>query len=793
MDKLSNKYKISITPKAFAESVVTDGKVRFSVLCDGLIRIEYSENCEFEDRATQTVFNRQFDKVDFKVKKDDAAISIITDRITLTYLRGKEFATNTLYAHFHGIRSSYNCYWHYGMSKRWNLKGTARTLDNVDGATILDDGIMSLDGFAELDDSKSLIVNENGWVEERICENIDFYLFAYKDDYYTALKAFYKLTGNVPLLPRYALGNMWSKYYPYTQDEYMELMERFKSEKYPFSVAVLDMNWHITDVDSKYGTGWTGYTWDKKLIPNYKKLLCDLHDRNMAVTLNIHPADGVREYEEMYPKMAEKMGVNDGGTIEFDSTNPNFIEKYFEVLLNTYDRDGVDFWWIDWQQGGTSKFKNFDPLWMLNHYHTIDKIKNGKRGLILSRYAGMGSHRYPLGFSGDTIMSWESLDFQPYFTATAANAGYTWWSHDLGGHMLGAKDDELIARWIQFGVFSPVCRLHSSDNFLMGKEPWNYDEVTERSMKKFLQLRHALVPYLYTMNYRNHSEGEPLIVPLYYDYPDEQYGAYDNAYRNEYKFGSEMIVMPITKKSDPITRMGNVKMLIPEGIWFDFFNGRKYNGKKSINLYRNIYEMPVLVKAGGIIPMTDGEPTNDVSNPKQLKVKVFAGLDNSFEMYEDAGEGLGYENGEYVSTVFEIKHSEKPVFTINEPVGVKSLIPDKRDYRVEFVGYTECGKFSVTENGIEKEFECNGNCVTIKNVVGEVKIFFEEKVVVKNNSNDDVYDFLLHCQGDNKMKVSIYNLIKNGADITDILLFFENNDVDNNFKMAVIELLTAER
>lgn len=251
--------------------------------------------------------------------------------------------------------------------------------------------------------------------------------------------------------------------------------------------------------------------------------------------------------------------------------------------------------------------------------------------------------------------------------------------------------------------------------------------------------------------------------------------------------------MPITKKSDPITRMGNVEMLVPDGIWFDFFNGRKYNGKKSINLYRNIYEMPVLVKAGGIIPMTDGEPTNDVSSPKQLKVKVFAGVDNSFEMYEDAGEGLEYENGEYVTTVFEIKHSAKPVFTINEPVGVKSLIPDKRDYRVEFVGYTECGKFSVTENGIEKEFECNGNCVTIKNVVGEVKIFFEEKVEIKNNTNDDVYDFLLHSQGDNRMKVSIYNLIKNGADITDILLFFENNDVDNNFKMAVIELLTAER
>lgn len=793
MNKVSNKYKISTTPKAFDEAVVTDENVRFTVLCDGLIRIEYSENGVFEDRATQTVLNRQFDKVNFEVRKDDESISIITDRITLTYLRGKEFAKNTLYAHFYGKRATFDCYWRYGMSEKWNLKGTARTLDFFEGETKIENGIMSLDGFAVLDDSKSLIINEDGWIEERTGENIDLYLFAYKDDYYTALKAFYKLSGNVPLLPRYALGNMWSRNWKYTQDEYIELMDRFKKENLPFSVAVVDMDWHIVDVEEKYGTGWTGYTWNKKLFPDYKKFLSSLHERKMAVTLNLHPADGVRPYEVMYPEMAEAMGALDGNTIEFECTDKNFIEKYFEILHNPYDKAGVDFWWIDWQQGKISKYSGLDPMWVLNHYHTIDKNIQGKRGMIMSRYAGIGSHRYPIGFSGDTMIKWETLDFQPYFTATAANAGYTWWSHDLGGFIGGSRDDELTARWVQFGVFSPICRLHSVDNPLLGKEPWNFDEMTEKSMRKFLRLRYRLLPYLYTMNYRNYSEGTPLTAPLYYDYPDEQYGAYDKAYRNEYKFGSEMLAMPITKKSDPITRMGNVKMFIPNGIWFDFFNGRKYSGKKSINIYRNIYEMPVFVKAGGIIPMTDGELTNDVSNPSKLKVKVFAGADNSFEMYEDAGEGFGYENGEYVKTVFELKHSESPIFTINEPVGDKSLIPDKRDYCVEFVGYTDCGKFVVTENGTEKEFECNDNCITIKDVVGTVKVAFAEDVEIKENNRNDVYDFLLHCQGDNEIKVSIYNLLKNGADITDILLFFENNDVDKNLKYAVIELLTAER
>ena len=106
---------------------------------------------------------------------------------------------------------------------------------------------------------------------------------------------------------------------------------------------------------------------------------------------------------------------------------------------------------------------------MLNHYHYLDSGRRGNRRLTFSRYAGLGSHRYPIGFSGDTVISWDSLDFQPYFTATASNVGYGWWSHDIGGHMKGTKDDELATRWVQLGVFSPINRLHSLIIYLVEK------------------------------------------------------------------------------------------------------------------------------------------------------------------------------------------------------------------------------------------------------------------------------------------------------------------------------------
>ena len=149
--------------------------------------------------------------------------------------------------------------------------------------------------------------------------------------------------------------------------------------------------------------------------------------------------------------------------IDFDPADPAFLEAYLEVLHHPLEAEGVDFWWLDWQQGGVTRIPGLDPLWLLNHFHFLDSGRaTAGAPLTFSRYAGVGSHRYPIGFSGDTVITWASLDFQPYFTATASNVGYGWWSHDIGGHFFGGKDDELTVRWTQLGVFSPIMRLHSS-------------------------------------------------------------------------------------------------------------------------------------------------------------------------------------------------------------------------------------------------------------------------------------------------------------------------------------------
>ena len=493
-------FKVKTNPAACGENIVLGDCYRISVLTDGLIRLEYQENGHFEDRPSQMAWNRDFKPTRYRVIKTEDGIEILTKRIHLIYDE-KKFSKNGLSIQVIGNLSAYHSIWHYS-EEIHDLKGTARTLDEVDGSTELEHGVLSRFGYSVLDDGKSMLLTEDGWVEPRCGGGEDIYFFGYGHDYLECLKDFYYLSGRSPMLPRFALGNWWSRYYKYTEESYLALMDRFEREDIPFTVAVIDMDWHLVDIDPKYGSGWTGYTWNRSLFPDPKRFLQTLHKRGMRTTLNVHPAEGVRGFEEMYPDMARALGVDweKEDPINFDIADPAFLEAYLEYAHHPYEEMGVDFWWVDWQQGNNSKIPGLDPLWMLNHYHFLDSKREGKRPMTFSRYAGPGSHRYPVGFSGDTITTWESLDFQPYFTANASNIGYGWWSHDIGGHMRGYKDDEMEARWAQFGVFSPIMRLHSSCSEFNGKEPWRFKKESEAVMGEFLRLRHRLMPYLYTMN-----------------------------------------------------------------------------------------------------------------------------------------------------------------------------------------------------------------------------------------------------------------------------------------------------
>jgi alpha-glucosidase (family GH31 glycosyl hydrolase) len=481
-----------------------------------------------------------------------------------------------------------------------------------------------------------------------------------------------------------------SQGWAYSQDDLQTLMAEFRRHDVPLSVCIIDMDWHITETGNA-SNGWTGYTWNRALFPDPAGFLAWLHAQGLKSSLNLHPAMGVWPHEEPYAAMARRLGVDPASEepIPFDLADPAFTAAYFELLHHPQEAIGVDFWWIDWQQGALSKLPGLDPLWWLNHLHFLDLGRGaegemggaegnleGRRPVVFSRWGGLGNHRYPIGFSGDAVMSWESLAFQPKFTATAANVGYGWWSHDIGGHMGGVEDQELYTRWVQYGVFSPILRLHSTKNAYHERRPWGWDDAIYRVTRDAMQLRHALIPYLYSMAWRAAAQALPLCLPMYWLHPEE-----DTAYAcpNQYYFGSELVAAPFVAPAETDTGLSRQVVWLPEGDWFDFFSGEHRVGGAWRTIYGGLGDIPVFAKAGAIIPMGLLAGWGGIDNPADLTIMIFPGADNTFELFEDDGETTAYQAGRFGLTRLRQTWGEKRLdFAIAPVAGDASLIPAER-------------------------------------------------------------------------------------------------------------------
>jgi alpha-glucosidase (family GH31 glycosyl hydrolase) len=626
-------FPIAFKPLPHPEAVVIGPEVRFTVLTSRLLRLEYSPVDRFEDRPSQVFWYRNQPVPSFYVRRAPGEIELGTEYVALRYTIGDAgFAADTLSIELKEAART----WHYGDLDAGNLGGTARTLDETDGVVPLEPGLLSREGWVLVDDSARLVFDQHGWLVPRHAapEALDLYFFGYGNDYAQSLRDYGRVAGPVPLVPRWILGNWWSRYWAYTADDLLDLMHDFKDHAVPLGVCIVDMDWHITETGNT-SSGWTGYTWNRALFPDPPAFIQALHDLGLRTALNLHPAAGVHPHEEAYPAMAERLGIDPATQepIPFDIADPDFARAYFELLHHPLEDQGVDFWWVDWQQGTRTSVRDLDPLWWLNHLHYYDLGRTGKkRPFIFSRWGGLGNHRYPIGFSGDTVVSWESLALQPAFTARAANVAYGWWSHDIGGHMGGVEDAELFTRWVQFGVLSPIFRLHCTNNPYHERRPWGYDAETLRVTREAMQFRHALIPYLYTMAWRQHRDSQPLVRPMYHSHPSTE-AAYHCP--DQYTFGSELIAAPFISPADAETRLSRQVIWLPPGTWFDFFGGTPYEGDTWHALYGELDDVPLFARAGAIVPLAPRVGWGGVENPHALEIHLFPGADRRFELYED--------------------------------------------------------------------------------------------------------------------------------------------------------------
>ena len=659
------------------ECVIQGSCYRITVLTERLIRLEYHPNGKFTDLASTLVKFRNFSKPDFQVQEDGKYLVIKTKYFTLSYTKEKSFDSGKIVpmANLKVDLIGTDRSWYYNHPEVKNYKGNFIALDGDENASKPRNGLYSMDGFASFNDSYNYIIDDAGKLYKRDGKAIDIYLFMYNEDYELALKDYFTLTGYPVMIPRYALGNWWSRDLDYTDEEVLDIINHFSKNEIPISTILFDKGWHINNsTDEKEIL--TGYTFNKELIKDPQTLISELHNRNIHVGLNINPKDGIYPSEEHYPEIANAFNITDNKIIAFDPLNPVLLDSIYKIMLSPLNNMGVDFYWNDL----TSNDITYDKLMLLNDYLLTNKyIDHNKANMILARNGLIASHRYPVTYTGKSVVGWEMLKKIPKINEQAANIGVSWISNDVNGNYGGIEEEELYVRSIEQATFGSILRFHAPRGRYYRKEPWRWNAKTVEIASRYLRLRHRLIPYLYTLAYNYHNEGKLVIKPLNYTYP----WVYDDSiYNTEYFLGDNILVAPITTKKDSLINRTIHRFYIPDGIWYDFMTGKKFPGNKQyISFYRE-EDYPVFVRRGGIIPLTKkvNEP-NFTGNPDSLEVHIFPGESNAFNLYEDDSNNINNHLITQIDYNYLPSNYTVIIRTLEDGEGV---VKDTRNYIIRF-------------------------------------------------------------------------------------------------------------
>lgn len=652
------------------ELIVRGEHYRFTILTERLLRLEYSPDGIFNDNETLLVKNRNFEKCDFEVQQDNKYLVIKTKYFSLSYSKEKPFEgsklvpTVNLKVDLNGTDRT----WYYNHPEVKNLGGNFISLDGNETDDKPRNGLYSLDGFASFDDSK-YYYDENNNLMQSDDKRKDIYLFMYNSDFTLALKDYFKLTGNPAMIPRYALGNWWSRDLDYTSQDILDLVNHFEKCDIPLSVLLLDEGWH-SNFNQDKSKNITGFTFNKELISDPATLIKELHSRGIHVGLQIDPINGINPEEENYKAATDFFQTPLDKIIAFDPFNPIILDGINKIMLSPLTKLGVDFFWNDIK---SNEIDNLGLYLMNKSLYSSDDLYDKDR-LILSRNGLIATHRYPITYTGKTLVGWETLRKIPNILEQASNIGVSWISTDVAGNYGGVEEEELYVRSIELSTFSPILRFHAPRGRYYRKEPWRWNAKTLEVIDNYLNLRHQLIPYLYSINYNYHKYGDLVIRPLYYDYP----WVYDDTdYKNEYYFGNMLVSPILTKKNELINRTIH-RFFIPDGIWYDFKTGKKFPGNKEhVSFFRD-EDYPVFVKRGTVIPINKNVSNNFVGNPDQLEIHVFPGESNSFNLYEDNGD-------KHLITQLDYNYlPSNYTLIIRTLEGDKGVVNDYRDYKIVF-------------------------------------------------------------------------------------------------------------
>ncbi|MDD3187608.1 MAG: glycoside hydrolase family 31 protein [Bacilli bacterium] len=742
------------------ESTVKGKKYRITIITESLLRIEYDDNGIFEDRPTELVWYRNHPKPAYNIKEDSKYLEIETKYFKLYYSKEKPFSGSKINPTQNlkiELKNS-DRVWYYGHPEVRNYGTSAESLENKNKK--LKKGLFSGDGFVSMEDSANKIIQENGEIINRESKEIDIYVFMYLKDFSECLKDYFMITGYPALIPRYALGNWWSRNIEYNDELLKKLVDDFKDKSIPISVLLLNKEWHNRSFHDKLVD--SGFTYDNNKFKNPLAMAKYLHQNGIRLGLSINPIEGIYPYEEEYEKITEYLEANEGGVIPFNVYNPKFIDVYLKLLIHPLENKEVDFYWLD------NEKIDSHIQWALNHYQFYDMSRNYKiRPMLLTNNSEIAEHRYPTLYSGKTDVGWETLKSIPLFTASAANKGVSFWAHDIGGFHNGIEDDELYTRFVQLGIFSPIFKFGADSGKYYKREPWRWGIKTYSIVKDYMTLRHRLIPYLYTESYKYHKYGTPLVQPLYYKNPD----MYDDTiYKNEYFFGSELFICPIINQKEDVMNRVIHRFYLPEGTWYDFVTGKKFPGGKNYISFFKDEDYPVFAKSGAIIVLGNNENINDTTPPKNLEIQIFPGTNNTYNLYEDDGISDLYKKDYFLKTSIDYNYLPNNYTVIIRAIDGKSnIVPEQRNYKIRFRNTKKAPETVIYFNDTPiKNFKTYKEGTDFIVEVSDIKTIGQLTINCKGKDieisavrivNEDLYSIISDLQIETKLKEAIDKIL----------------------------------
>lgn len=545
------------------------------------------------------------------------------------------------------------------------------------------------------------------------------YLVAAGSNYPEVIENLTAATGRQPLPPRWALGNFASRFGYHTEQEARDTVDTFAKEDYPLDAIVLDLYWFGPDVQGHMGN----LAWDYNAWPTPEKMISDFSDQGVNTILITEPFilttskrwDEAVDAGALATDLAGKPKTFDfyfGNTGLVDVFSPRG-EQWFWDIYETLMKQGVGGWWGDLGEpevhthdtvhaiGTADEVHNaYGHEWARLVYQGLTQAQPDKRPMIMMRSGFVGSQRYGMiPWTGDVSRSWGGLKPQVELSLQMGLLGLGYTHSDLGGFAGGEQfDAEMYTRWMQYGVFQPVYRPHAQEN--IAPEPVFHDAQTKDILRDYVKLRYRMLPYNYTLAYQNTLTGMPLMRPLMFENEADS-SLFDN--KDAYLWGDAFLVAPVVDAG-----VKSVAVVLPKGIWFDYFSGQRYQGEQQVDIPVTLETIPVLVRGGSFVPMAMA-PTNtegrlmSTRNYSTRELQLDFYFDKSVshsegEMFDDDGEGAdNLQNGDYelLSFASEFKQdrltltlasSGKPQFAGGRNIQLRVLHLDARPASVTLNG-----------------------------------------------------------------------------------------------------------